>query len=303
MSLGSDARDIGQLLAYGMRPKMRPGIEGDYGRLLRRYQDEMNFRDAFHDVLDGMQLRVLHAGDLGVVLTARRESIFAFRLSSEQGSGSTTQNALRGLAHIGIAAYAYPHPDDLTDTTVRYVDVMAVEEFIRRSCTQLKVRAEEVAQGGEMTDHIVDLALAAGLGTVWSEWDQMPAVDIGNRGRGAGRISPKSTTYWVLRACKDLVDHGLARVAGKDTDGRFQLLERFRHHVAADAGLEGYRALATLARTDSELPDQHGTATARSLPGRPPTWVEATSDTTGDGSGDESAPGPGAAGKKDEAVA
>lgn len=301
MSLGSDARDIGQLLSYGLRPKMRPGIEGDYGRLLHRYRDEMNFRDAFHDVLDGMQLRVLHAGDVGVVLTARRESVFAFRLASEQSSGSTAQNALRGLAHIGIAAYAYPHPDDLTDTTVRYVDVMAVEEFIRRACTQLKVRAEEVAQGG-MTDHVVDLALAAGLDTVWSEWDQMPAVDIGNRGRGAGRISLKSTTYWVLRACKDLVDHGLARVAGKDTDGRFQLLERFRHHVATDAGLEGYRALATLARTDSELPDQHDTTTARSLPGRPPAWVEATSGTPGGDSADEPTSGLGAAGEKGEAV-
>ena len=291
MSPGNDARDIGQLLSYALRPKMRPGIEGEYGRLLRRYQDEMSFRDAFNNVLDGMQLGVLHAGDLGIVLTARRESAFAYRLAAEQGSGSKAQNALRGLAHIGIAAYAYPHPDDLTDTTVRYVDVMAVEEFIRRACTQLKARADEVAQGGETTDRVVDLALAAGLDTVWSEWDQMLAVDIGTRGRGAGRISTKSTTYWVLRACKDLVDHGLARAAGKDIDGRFQLLERFRHHVATDAGLEGYRALATLARTDSELPDPHDTATVRSLPGRPPAWVEAetaTADFDSRGSGENS---------------
>ena len=78
MSLGNDARDMGQLLSYALRPKMRPGIEGEYGRLLRRYQDEMSFRDAFNDVLEGMQLRVLHAGDLGIVLTARRESVFAY---------------------------------------------------------------------------------------------------------------------------------------------------------------------------------------------------------------------------------
>jgi len=283
VSLGNDACDIGQLLSYALRPKMRPGLEGEYGRLLRRYQDEMGFRDAFNDVLDGMHLRVLHAGDLGLVLTARRESVFAYRLAGEQGTGNKTQNALRGLAHLGIAAYAYPHPDDLLDTTVRYVDVMAVEEFIRRACTQLKARADEVAQGGETTDRVVDLALAAGLDTVWSEWDQMPAIDIGRRGRGSGRISTKSTTYWVVRACKDLVDHGLARAVGKDTDGRFQLLERFRHHVATDAGLEGYRVLTTLARADSDLPDPQGTTTVRPLPGRPPTWVEAEAKGAEDG--------------------
>jgi hypothetical protein len=281
VSLSNDARDMGQLLSYALRPKMRPGIEGEYGRLLRRYQDEMSFRDAFNDLLEGMQLRVLHAGDLGVVLTARRESVFAYRLATDQGSGNRTHNALRGLAHIGIASYAYPRPDDLADTTVRYVDVMAVEEFIRRACTQLKTRADEIAHGGETSDRVVDLALAAGLGTVWSEWDQMQAADIGVRGRGAGRISPKCTTYWVLRACKDLVDHGLARAVGKDTDGRFQLLERFRHHVATDAGLEGYQALTTLARTDSDLPDPHDTATTRSLPGRPPVWAESGTTTVG----------------------
>jgi hypothetical protein len=286
--LSNDARDMGQLLSYSLRPKMRPGVEGEYGRLLRRYQDEMSFRDAFNDLLEGMQLRVLHAGELGVVLAARRESVFAYRLASDQGSSNRTHNALRGLAHIGIAAYAYPHPDDLTDTTVRYVDVMAVEEFIRRACTRLKARADEIAQGRETSDRVVDLALAAGLGTVWSEWDQMQAIDIGARGRGAGRISTKCTTYWVLRACKDLVDHGLARAVGKDTDGRFQLLERFRHHVATDAGLEGYQALTTLARTDSELPDPHDTATARSLPGRPPAWVESETATAGDASRDSS---------------
>ena len=309
MSLGSDARDIGQLLSYALRPKMRPGIEGEYGRVLRRYQDEMSFRDAFNELLEGMQLRVLHAGDLGVVLTARRESVFAYRLAADQGSGNKTHNALRGLAHIGIAAYAYPHPDDLTDTTVRYVDVMAVEEFVRRACTQLRARADEIAQGGETSDRVVDLALAAGLGTVWSEWDQMQAVDIGARGRGAGRISTKCTTYWVLRACKDLVDHGLARAVGKDTDGRYQLLERFRHHVATDAGLEGYQALATLARTDSELADPHDTATTRSLPGRPPAWVESemaaagvVSSDSSDNSRDESTAGSDIAHEDEEMV-
>lgn len=278
MSLENDGRDVGELLSYALRPRMRPGGEGDYGRLLRRYQDEMSFRSAFDDVADGLGLQVLHAGDLGVVLTARRESVFAYRLTNDPGTGSSTENALRGLAHIGIAAYVYPHPDDLLDPTIRYVNAVEVEAFIRRSCAELKARAERVAQGGEAADRAADLALAAGLDTVWSEWDQMSPGDLSSRGRGAGRPSKKSAIHWVLRACKDLVEHGLARPVGKELDAQFQLLERFRHHVARDASLEGYQALAVLARVDDLRTDPHDDSVQATLLGRPPRWLEAEFD-------------------------
>jgi hypothetical protein len=270
MSLRNDGRDIGQLLGYALRPKTRPGSEGDYARLMGRYLDEISFREAFDAILDGLHMRVLHAGDLGLVVTTRRESVFAFRLSGESATWSKDRaRVLRGLAHLGIAAYAYPHPDDLHDPSVRYVDIVACEDFVRRCCTQLRTRADEVATGGT-DDRVVDLALAAGLDTGWSEWEQLPAVEVGTRGRGAGRITTKSAAYWVLRACKDLVDHGLARPVGKETDGRFQLLERYRHQVGASAAQEGYQVLATLARVDEQLPDPHDTVARYPMPGRPP---------------------------------
>jgi hypothetical protein len=274
MSLRTDGRDLGQLLGYALRPKTRPGSEGDYARLMGRYIDEVAFREAFDGVLDGLHMRVLHAGDLGLVVTTRRESVFAYRLSAESTTWSKDRaKVLRGLAHLGIAAYAYPHPDDLHDLSVRYVDVIPCEDFIRRCCIQLRTRADEVAAGGA-EDRVIDLALAAGLDTGWAEWEQLPSIEVGTRGRGTGRITTKSASYWVLRACKDLVDHGLARPVGKETDGRFQLLERYRHQVSASAALEGYQVLTTLARVDDVLPDPHDPAGAHSMPGRPPKFAD-----------------------------
>ena len=274
MSLTADARDLGRLLTWALRPKTRPGTSPEYATLVGRYRDDAGFRTAFDALLDGLGMGVLQAGDLGVFVSVRRESVFAARISDDGGTW-TKDNAkvLRGVAHLAIAAYAYPHPDDLRDPSVRYVDVMPLEAFIRRSCAELKARAERLADGAGQADDLADLALAGGLDAAWALWDQMPAAEVTRRGRGAGRLSTVSTTYWVLRALKELTDHGLARQAGRDGD-RYQLLDRFRHQVGKYAAEEGYRALAGLRRTDPDLPDPRDPGERFPLPGLAPAWAE-----------------------------
>jgi hypothetical protein len=201
--------------------------------------------------------------------------VFAYRISDEPATWTKDKaKVLRGIAHLGIAAYAYPHPDDLHDPAVRYVDVLPVEAFIRRSCAELRARADAVANGGDAaSDKVVDLALAAGVDAAWSEWDRMPPAEVAKSGRGSGRISSRSAAYWVMRALRDLVDHGLARPVGKDTDGRFQLLERYRHQVGAVGAEAGYRALATLRQADPDPVDPRDPQARFPLPGRPPEWA------------------------------
>ena len=274
MSLAGDGRDIGRLLTYALRPKARPGAAGDYAALVTRYVDDATFRAAFDAVLDGLDSRVLHAGDLGIVITARRESVFAYRLTDEAATWTKDRaKVLRGVAHLGIAAYAYPHPDDLHDPAVRYVDVLPVEAFIRRACAELRTRADAVAAGEAAADSVVDLALSAGVEAAWSEWDRMPAAEVGTTGRGSGRITSRSASYWVLKALRDLVDHGLAKPVGKDTDGRYQLLDRYRHQVGAVAGDAGFQALSALRRADGGAPDPRDPGQGVPLPGRPPEWA------------------------------
>lgn len=276
MTLNSNnLREMGELLEFGLRPKMRAGASGEYATLLNRYRDDVEFRHGFDALADGLGLRVLHAGDLGLVLNTRRESVFAYRLSDE-GATWTKEDArlLRGLAHVGIAAYVYPHPDDLHDPSVRYVDAMSVEAFIRRSCADLQARADEVALG--QADQVVNLALEAGLDATWSLWTTREAAEVGATGRGSGRILAKTTTYWVLRALKELTGNGMARPIGKDIEGRFQLLERFRHQVGSAAAQEAYRALCVLRQAERDGVDPRDPGPPTPLPGRPPLWGAAS---------------------------
>jgi hypothetical protein len=291
-------RDVGRLVQYALRPRTRVGTDSEYGDLVKRYTDDAEFRTAVDCVTDGLDLTVLHAGGLGLVLNSRRESVFAYRISDETGTWTKDQaKLLRGLAHLGIAAYAFPHPDDLRDPTVRYVDVLAVDEFIHRCCTELSERATradregeyEAADGahrhgaGHSGDAVVDLARSIGLEAAWTQWSRMHSAQVGRTGRGAGRIASASSTYWVLRALKELSEQGMARQAGRDSDGRYQILDRFRHHVGAAAGQEGYRALAALRQGEATAQDARVPGALRPLPGRLPAWAE-TAESVSDAS-------------------
>lgn len=279
MSQISDAHDMGRLLAFALRPKNRPGAGGEYGALVTRYRDDVTFRSAFDALVDGMDIPVGHASDLGLYLNPRRESVFAYRVSDESATWNNEQaRALRGIAHLGVAAYAYPHPDDLHDPSIKYVDVMHLVAFLRRAVDELRSRADAVAEGGGEVDDIVQLALTAGVDTAWSHWEKLPDVEIGSTGRGARRISRSCTTFWVLRALKELTDWGLAKQVGKDSDGRFQLLERFRIQVGQYAVEEGYRALAALRRVDPQTPDARAPGDPIPLPGDAPRWATSEQD-------------------------
>jgi hypothetical protein len=282
-------RDVGRLVQYALRPRTRVGTDSEYGELVKRYTDDAEFRTAVDCVTDGLDLIILHAGALGLVLNSRRESVFAYRISDETGTWTKDQaKLLRGLAHLGIAAYAFPHPDDLRDPTVRYIDVLAVDEFIHRCCTELSERAARAERDGEYDaadgadrhvavprgDAVVELARSVGLESAWTQWSRMHSAQVARTGRGAGRIASASSTYWVLRALKELSEQGMARQAGGDSDGRYQILDRFRHHVGAAAGQEGYRALAALRQGDGAGQDPRVPGALRPLPGRLPAWAE-----------------------------
>lgn len=280
----NNLRDVGRLLQYALRPRTRVGTDSEYGELVKRYTDDAEFRNAVDCVTDGLDLTVLHAGALGLVLNSRRESVFAYRISDETGTWTKDQaKLLRGLAHLGIASYAFPHPDDLRDATVRYIDVLAVDEFIHRCCTQLAERAARADREGEYdashgaggsADAIVELARSVGLESAWTQWSRMHSAQVARTGRGAGRIAAASSTYWVLRALKELSEQGMARQAGQDSDGRYQILDRFRHHVGTAAGQEAYRALAALRQGDASAQDPRIPGALRPLPGRLPGWAE-----------------------------
>lgn len=233
----TDHTDIGTLLAYALRPTQRPGRNPEYRRVLARYRTEPDFRTATDAILHGLHARVLSDGDFGLVLGVNPESPFAFRVSDLPNASSRTGRLLAGLVLVGVAAYAYPTPADLDEDRIRRIRDAEFEQWLRSACERLQIRD---SAGEPVPDE--------GLDEAWRVYHEMPSTLVGDRGRGAGRLSPKCTLYWVRNMLGWLVEQGMARPDG--TDGTWMLTERFRIQVKDMAGESAYTLLAAIARGD-----------------------------------------------------
>ncbi|MEU4576862.1 hypothetical protein [Nonomuraea sp. NPDC023979] len=238
MTLGQrDLADVGVLIGYALRPKMRPGADSDYRALLSRYRADVEFRNAVDSVLDGLDAQVLSDSDLGLVLGVRRESVFAYRISDLPNVSGVTERLLVGLVSVAIAAYTFPTPADFDDDRVRWVSVDELERFLRETCERFK-RTPEQAQGS--------------LDEAWRTYDRLSPGYKADRGKGKARRSPASSTYWIAHVLTWMVDQALARSAPSRGPEVFQLLERFRIQAAELAGNAAYDILAAIRRGDHD---------------------------------------------------
>jgi hypothetical protein len=227
-----DLADVGVLIGCALRPKMRPGADSDYHTLLGRYRADTEFRNAVDSVLDGLDVRVLSDSDLGLVLGVRRESVFAFRISDLPNVGGVNDRLLVGLVSVAVAAYTFPTPADFDDDRVRWVSVDEVERFIREVCERFKRTPTD--------DETFEEA--------WRSYDRLSPGYKADKGKGKGRRSAASSTYWVANVLSWMVEQGLARPAAARGAEAFQLLERFRIQAGELAGNATYDMLAAIRR-------------------------------------------------------
>lgn len=239
MTLGQrDLSDVGVLIGYGLRPKLRPGVDSDYRALLGRYRTDVEFHNAVDSVLDGLDVQVLSASQLGLVLGVRRESVFAYRVSDLPNVSGVSDRLLVGLVSAAIAAYAFPAPADFDDDRIRWVSVEEIERFVRDACDRLKREPDRETREDLSFDE------------AWRTYDRLSPGYRADRGRGKGRRSAASSTYWVANVLNWMTDQGLARPAPNRGTEAFQLLERFRIQVGEMAGNATYELLAAMRRGD-----------------------------------------------------
>lgn len=231
----ADHTDLGLLLAFALQPNQRPGRSPEYRRVLGRYRTEPDFRLATDAVLHGLDTRVLSDGDFGLVLGVNPESPFAFRVADLPNATTRDGRLLAGLVLVGIAAYAYPSPADLDEERVRRVPETDFEQWLRAACDRLRVRD---AAGEPIPEE--------GLDEAWRAYHEKPATRVGDRGRGAGRLSPKCTLYWVRNTLAWLAEQGMARP--ESSGGTWLLTERFRIQVKDMASEPAYTVLAAIGR-------------------------------------------------------
>lgn len=225
-----DAADAARLVAFGLQPKLQAARDQEYAELLRRYREDPAFARLADAVAAGLGLVVLEVSPrAGMAVTAAEDSVFAVRMGdyARRTSADGSDRFLHGLAHLAVAAMAFPRPEDLADDGyIGRVTVNGVEAFVRQACRRLEERAE--AQG-ENTDPVTD---APGLEAAWRIWIRRSATGATKDARRPAG----STTGIVGKAVVFLTDAGFLQRTGDDNGGTYRTTARYQLQVRDMAG-------------------------------------------------------------------
>ncbi|MFB9524740.1 hypothetical protein ACFFTU_32890 [Streptomyces cremeus] len=247
----ADAADAARLVSFGLQPKLLPARDAEYADLLRRYREEAPFARLADAVATGLGLVVLEVSTrAGMAVSADEDSVFAVRMGdyARRASAESADRFLHGLAHLAVAAMAFPRPEDLADDGyVGRLTVNGVDAFVRQACRRLEERAEEA---GENTDPTTD---APGLEAAWRVYSRRSATGAT---KDARRLAG-STTGIVGKAMAFLTDSGFLQRTGDDAGGSYRTTARYQLQVR---DLAGNAALAELLELGI-VPVTDGTAT------------------------------------------
>lgn len=252
----ADAADAARLVAFGLQPKLQPARDQEYAELLRRYREDPAFARLADAVAAGLGLVVLEVSPrAGMAVTAAEDSVFAVRMGdyARRTSADSADRFLHGLAHLAVAAMAFPRPEDLADDGyIGRVSVNGVDAFVRQACRRLEERAEEQ---GENTDPATE---APGLEAAWRIWARRSSTGAT---KDARRLSG-STTGIIGKAVAFLTDSGFLQRTGDDsgtyrTTARYQLQVRDMAGSAAMAELLELGVVPVTDGTPTLLPAEH----------------------------------------------
>ncbi|WP_255954252.1 hypothetical protein [Streptomyces odontomachi] len=247
----ADAADAARLVSFGLQPRLLPARSEEYTELLRRYRDDPPFARLADAVAAGLGLIVLEVSPrAGMAVAAAEDSVFAVRMGdyARRAATDATDRFLHGLAHLAVAALAFPRPEDLADDGyIGRLTVNGVDAFVRQACRRLEERAE--AQG-ENTDPATD---APGLEAAWRVWARRSATGAT---KDARRLAG-STTGIVAKAVAFLADSGFLQRTGDDAGGTYRTTARYQLQVRDMAGSAALAELLDL----GIVPVTDGTAT------------------------------------------
>ncbi|MGP3953089.1 hypothetical protein [Streptomyces sp. 7N604] len=247
----ADAADAARLVAFGLQPRLIPARDAEYAELLRRHREDPAFARLADAVAAGLGLVVLEVSTrAGMAVAAAEDSVFAVRMGdyARRASSDSADRFLHGLAHLAIAALAFPRPDDLADDGyIGRITVNGVDAFVRQACRRLEERAEAA---GENTDPTTD---APGLEAAWRVWARRSATGAT---KDARRLAG-STTGIVGKAVAFLTDSGFLQRTGDEAGGAYRTTARYQLQVRDMAGSAAMAELLEL----GIVPVSDGTAT------------------------------------------
>lgn len=243
----ADAADAARLVSFGLQPKLVPARDTEYTELLRRYREDPAFARVADAVATGFGLIVLEvSARAGMAVTAGEDSVFAVRMGdyARRASTDSADRFLHGLAHLAVAAMAFPRPEDLADDGyIGRITVNGVDAFVRQACRRLEEKAEEQ---GENTDPSTE---APGLESAWRIYARRSATGAT---KDARRLAG-STTGIIGKAVAFLTDSGFLQRTGDDAGGAYRTTARYQLQVrdmAGQAAMAELLELGVVAVTD-----------------------------------------------------
>ena len=236
----ADTTAAARLLQYAATPSMRPTPESDYRALLDRYRTDAEFAEGVVAAADGLGLYVHATSPLGLIVTGDRDGPFRVTLDNSglplraSPAGTRLQDRLLfGLVLVGVAAYAYPNGEALTETTAPTVRAADLNRFLTRNAETLGTLAG--ADGVSVVD--------AQLGDAARRWLDLPEVLPSERGgnrRDCQRRYITDLLSWLVSAGRARREPSLADERGD----AYRLNDRFRIGIAETAETLAYSMLA-----------------------------------------------------------
>lgn len=230
-------RAAGQLIQFGLRPRLFPGQDREYRDLLARYRMELEFQEVVDAIAEGLGLSVASATELGFFLAAQPGSVFAYTLSTfrrDRGTSSGYEDRLlHGLGMVAIVAYYYPTGRDLEHESHRPATPRDVDRYLRGACEQLSRKAADVDVPADQSE----------FEQAWHLYlRQKEAVETPD-----GRRAQRGTLAAIDRCFEMLENQGLVRRVREAGDNQpFVPMERLRLMVGTVAGHHAFEQLRRL---------------------------------------------------------
>lgn len=222
--LEEDGFAVGRLIAFALRSS-RPSKEGEYKQLIDQYLYEPKFAEAVNQVLEGMGLQVLNAGNAtalkgGVVLSCTsHNSPFAPNIESHARGLDKEQRVALGVIHIAVMSFFYPQEDEEDEEDMfrsRSGTPSEIAEDIRRVCETLRQSRDDFDWDEVPADH-VSLAYEHYLGIA-------PAPP-----RMTGYIGKTTQVGLVNYALSELYKNGFLGIdGGEGINTRYVSLPKYR---------------------------------------------------------------------------
>lgn len=134
-NLATISHDAGKLIAFALRPRQTPWTSTEYAELLRRYEEDPQFRSIVDGVTEGLGMRIVDATRNGFFLTATEGSPFRLAADDYKQNMSAQERVLHGVIQVAIAAFSFPKADVLDqDDTVApaHITPTKLAEYIRK---------------------------------------------------------------------------------------------------------------------------------------------------------------------------